>query len=75
MLSELLRVDAKLSTRREIPEVAVPTMRAKLSQLAYALNLRSGYTGPNAHAWLERLSDDPLPELRLRRYEQHVTER
>ncbi|WP_312589679.1 SIR2 family NAD-dependent protein deacylase [Comamonas terrigena] len=70
-----LRKDLKIFDRPAmsgIPDDAVTTLRFKCAQLAYALNLFSGYESPNASKWLKEAQSDPLPELRLSRFRSRV---
>jgi hypothetical protein len=55
-----------------IPDDAVPILRCKCAQLAYALQRFSGYESPNASRWLKEAQSDSLPELRLSRFRSSV---
>jgi hypothetical protein len=58
-----------------IPEDAVPMLRSKCAQLSYALLKYSGFECPGAEAWIDVAKVDPLPELRLGRFMNHVDKR
>lgn len=72
-LQEELKVDGH-GRCEEIDEEAVPLLRFRCAELAFAITLHSRYSTPAALDWLEQAKKDPLPELRLRAFEDRVAE-
>jgi len=56
-------------SRKGIPDDGVPALRERCAQLAGAVAAHSKFNSPNAQAWLTLAKTDPLPELRLGKFD------
>lgn len=65
---EQLRIETNYASRPAgtgIPDEAIPILRSKSLQVAFAIEDLGGASTPAAKNWVEDAKTDPLPELRL----------